>query len=380
MTTDRVNASATKGFFVDMLVRDISIDGAIFDLIDNAVDAAFRVQDFSGFHIDLEIKPEHFTISDNCGGIDLDTARNYAFRFGRAANFNPQTPIGRFGIGMKRAVFRLGTRFKVESSTTASRFVVDVDVKQWCAEEHNWTFPMEVEGPGQEAGTKVEVSELHDSVSALFSSYGYDKKMLRGIAAKHEQALSKNLSITLNGQPADSLQRKVLVSDRIQPEHQKIQLESRGHQVELTIAAGISPDSHAPVDESGWYVYCNGRLVLEADRTEVTGWGTGDPGEASLVPAWHPQYARFRGFVFFRSDDPEALPWTTTKAEIDESAEVYRNALGRMRPVIRRFANFTNTLAQEHARFEEGSGTDSQPIKDAVESASAGAVADCTNG
>ena len=30
-------ASATKSFFVDMLVRDIGVDGAILDLIDNAI-------------------------------------------------------------------------------------------------------------------------------------------------------------------------------------------------------------------------------------------------------------------------------------------------------------------------------------------------------
>ena len=54
--------------------------------------------------IEITLNPNHFEISDNCGGIDLEIAQRYAFRFGRASGFNPPTRIGEFGIGMKRAV------------------------------------------------------------------------------------------------------------------------------------------------------------------------------------------------------------------------------------------------------------------------------------
>lgn len=39
MTEATADASATRSFFVDMLIRDISVEGAVLDLIDNAVDA-----------------------------------------------------------------------------------------------------------------------------------------------------------------------------------------------------------------------------------------------------------------------------------------------------------------------------------------------------
>lgn len=40
--TDKAQASPTKQFFVSMLTRDISLDDAILDLIDNCLDGAMR--------------------------------------------------------------------------------------------------------------------------------------------------------------------------------------------------------------------------------------------------------------------------------------------------------------------------------------------------
>ena len=383
MTAGRIsaNASATRGFFVDMLVRDISVDAAILDLIDNAVDAASGRSgdngDLSEFRVAVTIDSDRFSISDNCGGIPLAIAENYAFRFGRPDDFNPPTPIGRFGIGMKRAVFRLGRQFTVDSSTTESRFIVDVDVDEWRNGDGPWEFPMDItRDPVAEPGTTVGVLELHESVGARFSEENYPHVMLAEIASTYDHVIGRGLEITVNGTAADLRLRELLAGEGIQPEHQTMKLESRGHSVELRIIAGISADVRAPVSESGWYVYCNGRQVLGADRTPATGWGTADPHLAEDVPAWHPQYARFRGFALFTSDHPEALPWTTTKGEIDESSEVYRNALAKMRSVIRSFANFTNTLGQERARFEEGGGRDPQPIRIAVERAGSVVVLD----
>ena len=355
-----------------MLVRDIGVTGAILDLIDNAVDAAYAHRSSDGSldsaHIDVTIAPDRFKISDNCGGIDLQTAKQHAFRFGRAAGFNPRTRIGEFGIGMKRAVFRLGTEFRVDSSTTETRFVVDVDIKQWRDEEGDWTFPMEIIAtPDDEAGTTVEVQSLHEGVTALFKQESYARKMLSEVADRYSEAIKAGLKVSLNMEPADLRSHQLLVGSGITPENRREELLSSDRQVDLRIVAGIGPDRR-PAAESGWYVYCNGRLVLKADRTALTGWGTaGLSGDG--VPAWHPQYARFRGFVFFTSDSPAALPWTTTKTEIDESSDVYRNALIKMRSVIRSFTTFTNELGEERSQFEESEGNIPQLIRHALHAA-----------
>ena len=367
------NASATRAFFVDMLVRDIGVDGAVFDLIDNAVDAAYSNTTsgggLAGFRIAVSLTAESFEVHDNCGGIDPAIAMNYAFRFGRAADYSPRTQIGEFGIGMKRAVFRLGKRFHIDSSTTEERFTIDVDVEQWREQEGDWTFPMIIaDQPAAESGTTVVVNDLHAGVKELFLRQAYADGILREVADRYNEAIKRELEIMVNDVPADVRLHEVLSGGGISPLNHTEELTSDDQPVELQIVAGIGPDRR-PVTESGWNVYCNGRLVVKTDRTDLTGWGTDDPESGTGTPAWHPQYARFRGFVYFRSQYPGALPWTTTKTEIDEHSEVYRHALGKMRSAIRSFSRFTNELKQEREEFDQGDGQTPQSIASALTTA-----------
>lgn len=112
----RINASPTKEFFVYMLIRDIPLSRAILDLVDNSVDGARRLHsdgDFQDLWVRVELNSTHFRIADNCGGIPVEIARNYAFRFGRPSGA-PPTPhsVGQFGVGMKRTFFKLGSKIK----------------------------------------------------------------------------------------------------------------------------------------------------------------------------------------------------------------------------------------------------------------------------
>ena len=113
---------------LEMLVKDIPLEMAIHDLLDNSIDGALRLrgnESFEGLEVDITCSPDHFTIRDNCGGIDYEIARNYAFRFGRPPESEPVPhSVGRFGVGMKRAVFKLGSHFYVRSTSETHRFVV----------------------------------------------------------------------------------------------------------------------------------------------------------------------------------------------------------------------------------------------------------------
>ena len=84
----KVKAAPTKELFVHILTRDIAHQAAIIELIDNAVDGAKRVaedsEDLSTFWVEIGFDREKFLIHDNCGGIPLSVAVDYAFRFGRA--------------------------------------------------------------------------------------------------------------------------------------------------------------------------------------------------------------------------------------------------------------------------------------------------------
>lgn len=131
-----VKASPTKEFFVNMLVRDILLKQAIIELIDNSIDGARGTRknnQYLGLKISIEFNNNKFVIEDNCGGIPLDVAANYAFRFGRPKTIQSgdTETTGIFGIGMKRALFKMGNYFSIHSTTRTTEFQLDLDVKEW---------------------------------------------------------------------------------------------------------------------------------------------------------------------------------------------------------------------------------------------------------
>ncbi len=165
----RIEADPTKEFFVFMLTRDIDLDDAVTDLIDNSVDGARRLRSrgrYDGLRVEIDVTREHFLIDDNCGGIPVDVARKYAFRFGRVQD-TPSTPgsIGQFGVGMKRGLFKLGRNFRIESTAERSRFVVEIDVAAW-QRQKEWDFTIAdlqqppTPFPESDHGTRIEVTNL----------------------------------------------------------------------------------------------------------------------------------------------------------------------------------------------------------------------------
>lgn len=346
----RVDAHPTKDFFVFMLTKDIELSRAINDLVDNAVDGATRARSKAGkvasqdYLIRVKIEPTKFTIEDNCGGIDLETARSYAFKFGR----DPRAPalkhsIGQFGVGMKRALFKLGKKFSITSTTTASKFTIDVDVDKWSADIDAWDFWFkdfdENRRPASEAGTKIVVTNLNSGVAAQAEQLSFLKTMREDLAKRHQKS---DVNIVFNGQPITFTAAELLVAKGLQP----ARLSEKLSGVDVEIFAGLAGDNSSPRD-AGWSVFCNGRLILDADKTYRTGWG--DRDNVGL-PMFHPQYNRFRGYVFFDADSPKLLPWNTTKSDVDMDSEIYRGVRQKMISLARPVITFLNELKDAKAK------------------------------
>lgn len=224
---NRIEASPTKRFFIDMLIRDIELIRAIADLVDNSVDGARSERgsgedaDLRGLRVNLGFDRTHFVIEDNCGGISVDTARNYAFRFGRADDM-PPTPhsVGQFGVGMKRAIFKLGRGFIVESRTRDSWFVVNEDVEAWKAREE-WAFHFQRlstgEPPLDSPGTRITVTTLNPTVSTTFGLPMFERSLRDEVQAAHQSSMAQGLVITVNGTPLEPRFNELLASAEIRP-------------------------------------------------------------------------------------------------------------------------------------------------------------------
>src|SRR6185503_8647439 len=103
---EKANAQPTKEFFVNMITKDIQLDACILDLLDNCLDGASadlsnrarqEQRDYSNYTASITLNEEEFTITDNCGGISINEAINYAFRFGRRPDAPPEAA---YSIGL----------------------------------------------------------------------------------------------------------------------------------------------------------------------------------------------------------------------------------------------------------------------------------------
>ena len=350
-----VHGEPTKDFFISMLVRDIGLIPAIVDLVDNSVDGARRLrpaddperqeaQRFGGLFVSLRTTPGAFEITDNCGGITWEIARSYAFRFGRPTDA-PSTPgsIGQFGIGMKRALFKLGNAFKVRSITEGEDFELRVNVPEWNASS-DWDFTdvtyRTAHNDGSDAGTTISVSDLHPSISESFSLKRFETELSDELSMRHQASMNDGLAVSLNGIPVDVDVLTLLATDELKPGHLSEDLDEESETpVHAKMYTGVSSSSPA---DAGWYVYCNGRLILGPDRSAVTGWGA-----VRGVPQYHNQYARFRGYLFFESASVDKLPWTTTKEGVDAGHWAYRTMKPRMLDATKPVIAFLNALDAE---------------------------------
>lgn len=353
LEANEIDVSPTKEFFVDMITRDIPLEQAILDLVDNSVDGANRFKKEKGFELGsyivaIEINADRFYLRDNCGGFDRDTAQHYAFRFGR----DPKRPrnshsIGQFGIGMKRALFKFGEEFSVRSATKKESWAVDVDVTEWKKLTSDWTFPLEDELPSDTlladtAGTEIVVSELHEEVSSRFSTTVFISTIETAIRTNHREFIAAGLRISLNGRFLVATSLNLSMEGDLKPGVDELKFTKRGDLVTARIVVGVGPSSPKG---AGWYVVCNGRVVLEADRSKKTGWGAfEDERTEIIIPRFHNQFARFRGIVWFDSEDAARVPWNTMKTDVDQENQVWQKTLARMLEMMRPVINFLNEL------------------------------------
>jgi len=367
----RINASPTKEFFIHMLTRDVLLTRAIIDLVDNSIDGAHRLRgtnSFEGLWVHIELSAEFFRVTDNCGGIPINIARNYAFRFGRPREAE-QTPgsVGLFGVGMKRTFFKLGRAFSVSSRSRTEQFALNVDVDQWLRDSENeqtdgWHFDFASAAqdlepvPDDMTGTRIEVTRLLPAVADSFGLAQFQTQLKEEIRGAHTVSLNRGLTLTVNGLPVSFLPQKLFNSELIKPAYSVLNYTSEqlgspaGGAVRVSLYAGIAERNF---HDGGWYIFCNGRLILKADQTDTTVWG-----DKHGMRQYHPEFAYFRGFAYFDSEQSQLLPWTTTKTGVDEDSAIYKVVQREMIELTKPVLTFLSLLEKNRAAAAQGDSSD----------------------
>nr|WP_240933901.1 ATP-binding protein [Cellulomonas sp. IC4_254] len=358
-----------------MLTRDVELVPAILDLWDNSVDGALRYVDtgddgqfiagsLSGFTIDIEVNRSEFSITDNCGGIPLVTARDYAFRLGRSKE-SPSVDgaVGSFGVGMKRTLFKMGDNFRVESNSTEGAFALEVDVPQWAAkEEEVWAFPFERADASESvadarsARTFIKIWNPAPAVSMQFAEPEFVARLRHELEIRRPEAYDLGIATRLNGAALSPKRALLKSSAEFRPLVRRFKTPD---DVRIEVHAGLvggaresqySPDDDGDADkfvghdDAGWYVLANGRVLLAAEKTRLTGWGDD-------TARYHPQFRNFRGYVDIRSNDARNLPWNTSKTGVDESSTVWRLVYGAMQTSLAEVQALASRLKEDRRVF-----------------------------
>jgi len=362
-----VDSTPAKRPFIEVLVRDIGLLAAIIDLVDNAVDGARarraagetrataggseQTGELEGYRLDIEVSADGLKLRDNCGGISVDDAEEYAFRFGHGAVRGAQRSIGQFGVGMKRAFFKLGEEFRVTSVAKDSRFSLHVNVEEWAQDDTDWKFLLTgvqrgVEQNPAAVGTQIEIAPLLEAAKAELGKATFPLRLKDEIAERHQEAVDDGFLVSVGEMIVPPDPSFLLQSSELVPARVEFSTTPKPGQapVQVRIVCGIA---QSVPGRAGWDVLCNGRAVLRSDQSAVTGWG-GDGQQ--FIPSYHNQFARFRGFVFFDSPDASLVPWTTTKTGLEQDSPVWRAANQRMVSLMRPVIDFLNRLDDETDR------------------------------
>jgi hypothetical protein len=363
----KLSLSPTKEFFIGTLTRDITLDDAILDLVDNCIDGVLREVDlkktdaYKGYWIHVAADPHRFEITDNCGGID-DPEK--AFKIGKnardliAAMKSPQ--IGTYGIGMKRALFKLGTEstitWNTAKGTHKGAYCVQI-TPRWFNDEDDWDLVANsLPKLPKEKGTTIEVTRLRSDVSSRFAeATAFTEHFVAKVSQHYTAFIEKGLEIKVNG-AAVPITPLTLRSLKISSNYEAgiapywFQGPYKGDQgeVEVEVLVGFyrvppgivdeDDELRTSADEAGITILCNDRVVVYRDKTALTGWGVSD------VPAYHPQFSTIAGIMRFTAMKPRALPLTTTKRGIDASSEVFLFGRDKTREGLKKLTSFTNKL------------------------------------
>jgi hypothetical protein len=361
--TVSVDASPTKRFFVEMFTRDIELEDAILDLLDNSLDGAVRsnqgkkpnlAHPFDGYWANITLDRDCFIIEDNCGGMTKKAAVERAFRMGRdnTVQKSKLQTIGTYGIGMKRAMFKLGEEISLSNSHKEDgQFEVSINA-EWLAGDE-WKLALrERRNRLQAPGVRIEIRALRGNIADLFDvkTGGFSEKLESRVKKHYSFIIQKGFQVKINGRgvkPEDNttyVPKNWRSKSTVAP--YAFKLENDG--VNVTLIMGMyerfptesereeAEQGRRSSEKAGWTIVCNDRVVVSHDKTHITGWG-----EAG-TPEYHTQYNMLAGLVEFTSTDASKLPLTTTKRGIDLNSALYATVKDQMRDALKHFTSFTN--------------------------------------
>lgn len=245
-----IPAHPVKSFFVDMLTRDIDLKDAMLDLLDNCVDGIQRIETatklkqkkpYAGHWAKITFSKDSFAIEDNCGGIPWKF-HDYAFRMGRIKDKNidkGRKTVGVYGIGMKRAIFKMGRDCTITSHAADASYKVRIS-PEWMQDESDWDIDVSGVTASKTKGTKINVSKLNAGIAKDFDSANFENEFCAEISTHYAYIMEKGFSVFVNEKQVQPQSLHLLFSRSIQHTIQPFIYETQYKGVDVFLAVGFT--------------------------------------------------------------------------------------------------------------------------------------------
>lgn len=346
-----VDTRPTKTVVVDSLTKDATILECVLDLIDNSIDAAreaayaeltedeqkLLLEDYSDFKIDLTLNGSEFCISDNCHGVDPSALAKSVLRFGERS-FH-EMGIGLYGVGLNRALFKLGRYSELTTDTGTERSHLVLDVEAYLASD-DWNLVADRRVSTKKRGTILHITQLPTDVSQTFADAEWLDALRLQLSRRYGRFIAKGLRLKVNTVEIPGKTVEIRENSPFQCLY-KTYRTAEGVSVHVTCGQHIhhrfngekgydETSNRALTSEFGWTVLCNDRAILMSDTTSATGW----------IGKFHSEFYGFVGIVSFVASDPAKLPWNTKKTGVDLNNPAYQAALSDMRKFAEAWRSF----------------------------------------
>lgn len=330
------------------IVADINPYDCLLDLIDNAIDAASNASDssgnFTGYIIAIRVAGDNLHIEDNAAGMSQVTLERAFVAYNE---HDESKIIGRYGIGLQRALYKLGEAYRVTAWQEGKQSSTGKFDKT-SMEEGNFTIDSSAckkEG----SGTEVVIYRLNDD---LKNKLKQQTDLAKDLGIRYAKFIEAGLDIKYNASRINPIilepknEQRVIKRTNELKTFEVIEEKHDGlcEDWRIDIKVGVlSAEAKKQVTSKwdkgrkngGWYVFLNDRCVLLADKTRETGWGYDG------ATRFHPQYNDFLGIVNIYSGDTETLPFDTAKSIIRSDHKGYQKLIKKLIEYNRQWASFT---------------------------------------
>lgn len=249
-----IDISPHRSIMTKISQTGYSIQEAISELIDNALDARFLDKKLK---VNIVLSAKEILIEDNGRGMTEDQAVK-SIRLGFSEK---RGQLGEFGLGLKTSTSFLGKAFRLETSNPDSdeEYQLEYDETDWLKNGDWFKYPFSVQSPKSRAsGTLIKITDLKIDISEkLLKNIREEFNIRFGPFIKNDE-----LELVFNGGVCEPYKEKL-----IEDEKTDFSFESNGVK-----AGGWWGYKLTGPNKSyyGFQAYRRGRLIATHDKIGLT--------------------------------------------------------------------------------------------------------------